>query len=56
MDHEKDGVKYKAGDSIEVTKEEYEFIMSYYADSRKELVQKYYEQEEVFEKVKKVRK
>ena len=56
LDHEKDGVKYKAGDEIEVTKEEYDFIMAYYSESRKQLVQKYYEKEEVIEKVRKVRK
>ena len=56
MDHEKDGVKYKTGDEIEVTREEYEFIMNFYSESRKQLVQQYYEKEEVIEKAKKVRK
>ena len=56
MDHEKGGQKYKAGDEIEVTKEEYEFIMNFYSESRKQLVQQYYEKEEVLDKAKKVRK
>lgn len=38
-DHEQDGVLYKAGETIEVSKGTYEWLMSVYLDERKKLVQ-----------------
>jgi hypothetical protein len=39
-DHEHYGKKYKEGDEIEVTKEEYEFLMNAYVAERKQIVEK----------------
>lgn len=39
-DHEHYGVKYKEGDEIEVTKEEYDFLMNAYVADRKQIVEK----------------
>lgn len=38
--HEKNGVLYLEGEEIEVTKEEYDFIMSCYIAERKEQAEK----------------
>lgn len=37
--HEHYGVKYNEGDEIEVTKEEYEFLVSVYVGERKQIVE-----------------
>ncbi len=37
-DHEQDGVLYKAGETIEVSIETYQWLMSVYLDERKKLV------------------
>ena len=39
QDHEKNGVLYKEGDEIEVTKEEYDFIMRCYMEDRKKQIE-----------------
>lgn len=39
-DHEHYGVKYKEGEEIEVTKEEYDFLMNAYVADRKQIVEK----------------
>lgn len=39
-DHEHYGVKYKEGDEIEVTREEYDFLMNAYVAERKQIVEK----------------
>lgn len=39
-DHEHYGVKYKEGEEIEVTKEEYDFLMNAYVADRKKIVEK----------------
>ena len=39
QDHEKNGIRYLEGEEIEVTKEEYDFIMSCYLAQRKQLRQ-----------------
>lgn len=39
-DHEHYGKKYKEGDEIEVTKEEYDFLMNAYVAERKQIVEK----------------
>lgn len=39
-DHEHYGVKYKEGEEIEVTKEEYDFLMNAYVAERKQIVEK----------------
>ena len=38
-DHEQDGILFKAGETIEVPLETYEWLMSVYLDERKKLVQ-----------------
>ena len=39
-DHEHYGVKYKEGEEIEVTKEEYDFLVNAYVADRKQIVEK----------------
>lgn len=39
-DHEHYGVKYKEGEEIEVTKEEYDFLVNAYVADRKKIVEK----------------
>lgn len=39
-DHEHYGVKYKEGEEIEVTKEEYDFLVNAYVAERKQIVEK----------------
>lgn len=39
-DHEHYGKKYKEGDEIEVTREEYDFLMNAYVAERKQIVEK----------------
>jgi hypothetical protein len=38
-DHEQDGILFKAGETIEVSIETYNWLMSVYLDERKKLVQ-----------------
>ena len=39
-DHEHYGVKHKEGEEIEVTKEEYDFLVNAYVADRKQIVEK----------------
>lgn len=39
-DHKHHGVKYKAGEEIEVTKEEYDFLVNVYVADRKQVIEK----------------
>lgn len=55
-EHEHYGTKYSVGDEIEVTQEEYDFLISYYKSKRQELVKQVQEQEEVIETVKKTKR
>jgi len=49
-DHEHYGTSYKAGDSIEVSDEDYKFLMDVYLKDRQELVSKIQEADKTFKK------
>lgn len=54
-DHEHYGIKYKEGDEIEVTQQEYEFLINAYIADRKEVVTQAKEVEVKLESAKKTK-
>ena len=56
QDHEHYGKKYKEGDEIEVTQEEYDFLVKAYLASRKQVIEEAKAIEETIEKAKSTRK
>lgn len=56
QDHEHYGKKYKEGDEIEVTKEEYDFLVNAYVAARQQIIQEAQVVEETLEKAKSTRK
>lgn len=56
QDHEHYGKKYKEGEEIEVTKEEYDFLVKAYLASRKQVIEEAKVIEEKLNKAKSTRK
>ena len=55
-DHERNGILYKEGEEIEVSKEEYDFISSCYLAEKKALVEKVNKLEEEILPSKRIKK